>query len=230
MIRKYFLCFILLLPACAFANLYDSGDYHGAAAQYEAQIKLAQAAGQNNAFLYYNLGNSYFKAGEIDKAILNFYRAFNLLPRDSDIRGNLAFALASTGQQLGPEGPAAIAFNLYHYLSIKELKGITWLLVWLFAGALGVYAFTRYKDKRALFAVGALLLVFSAWYLMRLPAANERKAVVVVPRAEVRSGPGENFPVNLNLPRAYIVVITDAKGDFAEVSGGWVLRKSIEEI
>jgi len=226
MIKRFLFIFIFLLPLSAGPQLYDSGDYLGAAAQYEAQIKSGR--GQSNPFLYYNLGNSYFKAGEIDKAIINFYRAFNILPRDRDIRGNLAFALASTGQRLAPEGMPAIAFNLYHFFSITELKGIVWLAVWLFAGTLCVYPFTR--RKRMLFIAGAVLIFFGAWYLMRLPEAGQRKAVVIVPRAEVRSGPGDSFPVSLSLPRAYIVVITDTKGDFAEVAGGWVLKKSIEEI
>lgn len=224
--------FMLPLQAAALfdtaTDLYNKGDYLGAAAIYEARIESADVRGQNNPFLFYNLGNSYFKAGDIDRAILNYYRAFNILPRDRNIRGNLAFAMASTGQSLAPEGMPDIVFNLYHYFSITELKGLLWLAVWLFAAALCVYIFTR--RKRVLIAAAIALIFFGTWYLMRLPAASERKAVVIMPRAEVRSGPGDSFPVSLSLPRAYIVVITDAKGDFAEVSGGWILKKSIEEI
>lgn len=46
--------------------------------------------------MYYNLGNSYYKIGEIAKAVLNYERALLLQPGNSDIRANLEVARAKT--------------------------------------------------------------------------------------------------------------------------------------
>jgi tetratricopeptide (TPR) repeat protein len=221
----------------AAAEAYNAGDYLGAALKYEEQIK-SQPAGYQNPYLYYNLANSYFKAGDPDKAVVNYYRAFNLLPRDKDIRSNLTFALDSTGQRLVPEGVPQTAFNIYYYLSVTELKGMLWAGVWFFALCLCVYAFTagRGAARAGLIFAGVFLALCALWYFARLPAASAVMAVSAAARLEVRSGPGENFPVSLSLPRAYLVKITDAKGDWAEIeinpgnATGWVLKKQIEEI
>ena len=228
-----FVFLILALPSAAqtAAELYNKGDYHAAAAQYEKEARPGA-----NAFIYYNLANSYFKAGDIDRAIINYFRAFNLLPRDADIRANLAFALNSTGQKLVPEGVPQIAFNIYYYLSIRELSGAFWAALWLFALCFCFYVFTNKKNagKKAIIISGAVFIFFALWYFARLPSAMARRAVTTAPRAEVRSGPGETFPVSLSLPRAYVIIINDTKGDWAEIRAnggtGWVLKKSIEEI
>ena len=56
---------------------YERGEYGDAAQQYEALI----ASGYEDAALYYNLGNAYFKKGELGLAVLNYLRAEELSPR-----------------------------------------------------------------------------------------------------------------------------------------------------
>ena len=71
---------------------YERGEYADAAQQYEALID----SGYEDAALYYNLGNAYFKNGDLGRAVLNYLRAEELSPRDPDIRANLEFARART--------------------------------------------------------------------------------------------------------------------------------------
>ena len=95
---KYLLTFILLCTSllCFAQNqaktaqdMFDEGNYLGAVAEYQKQID----GGNKSSYGYYNLANSYFKAGDLDKALVNFYRAFRLNPRDRDILNNLAFTM-----------------------------------------------------------------------------------------------------------------------------------------
>lgn len=48
------------------------------------------------ATVYYNLGNCYYKQGEIAKAILNYERAFIVASGDNDIKVYLAMAQKAT--------------------------------------------------------------------------------------------------------------------------------------
>ena len=70
-------------------QLYADGNYADAAEQYEAIL-------QENAQpeVYYNLGNAYFKQGEIARSILSYERALRLRPNYPDCKHNLAFAEA----------------------------------------------------------------------------------------------------------------------------------------
>ena len=62
-------------------TLYINGDYVGAAAFYEAIVDKGYISGR----LFYNLGNAYFKAGELGRAVLNYNRAQKLMPYDKDV-------------------------------------------------------------------------------------------------------------------------------------------------
>ena len=216
------------------AEKYNSGDYLGAAQDYLVQAQ----AYPGNPYILYNLGNSYFKAGDTDKALVYYLRAFKILPRDADIRHNLAFTLQATGQKLVPDGIPDMVFNLYYYFSVPEMKGLCAAFAWLTAILLIVYFFLGRSErvKTAGFISLALFVFLGFWLLARYPSSAERIAVVTVPRAELRSGPGDNFPVGVTVPRARVLSIEDNKGEWSKVvvkggdSSGWVLDNSIEEI
>ena len=72
-------------------SAYIKEDYAAAIQIYEALLKNGEASE-----VYYNLGNSYYKIGEIAKAVLNYDRALLLQPGNSDIRANLEVARAKT--------------------------------------------------------------------------------------------------------------------------------------
>lgn len=77
---------------------YQDGDYRAAIESYEAVLE----AGFRGAGLEYNLGNAYFKAGELGRAILHWERALELSPGDPDTRANLELARALTVDAVEP--------------------------------------------------------------------------------------------------------------------------------
>lgn len=240
---KYFLTSILLfITVFCFAQdqnktareLFDNGNYLAAAEEYQKQIDN----GDNNAYVYYNLANSYFKAGDLDKALINYYRAFRLNPRDKDIINNLSFTLEKTGQSLIPDNMPRSVFLAYNYFSLKELKGLAFIGLWLVAISITFFVFFKYRRfwlKALIFSL-CFALFFTGFYLIRAKKELQDLAVVIAPRAELRSGPSDNFPVALNVPRAQLLEIHDKKGDWVEVSLGnennftWVQQKYLEII
>lgn len=82
------LLLIILTTLFADANAqYAEGNYAEAAEQYEQIL-----AEQPSAEVYYNLGNAYFKQGELAQSILAYERALRLKPSMKDAKHNLEFA------------------------------------------------------------------------------------------------------------------------------------------
>lgn len=96
--KRFFLTGIFVLAALTvFAEpvsvrnanvLYAQKNYDAAIQQYEAVL---QTQGRS-AELYYNLGNAYYRAGDIAQAILNYNRALLLEPNYDDAAFNLQIA------------------------------------------------------------------------------------------------------------------------------------------
>jgi len=112
-----------------------------------------------------------------------------------------------------------------------------WLLGWLFVIVLIFVLITDNKKlKKVLICLGAGVILVGAWYLCRRPFDTKKLAVVNKTQAEVRSGPGQNFPVNLSIPRNHIVQIKDTKNTWTQIlipsekTQGWVLKEDLEEI
>ncbi|TBR17301.1 tetratricopeptide repeat protein, partial [bacterium] len=182
--------------------LYESSRYTEAAASYETLLKESPY----DAALQYNLGNARFRQGgpgSLGRATAAYLRAFRLDPRDGDVRANLDFSLKRAGETLVPAGMPPAVFVLYNVLSATELAALHWLAFWA-ACLLGAGAFLVARARAPLKAA-ALTAAFAwgaagGWWALRVSTGFKDPAVVVLQDAEVRSGPGEGFPVSFKVP------------------------------
>lgn len=210
---------------------YREGKFSAALSLYEKELKNAP----NDPYVYYNIGNCYFKMGSKGLAAANYYRAFKLAPRDSDIRHNLALALAAGGERLVPAGMPEVLHKAFFYLSYNEVKGLTFILWWLFCALAAVWLLKR-QFKRVLLASAVLLIFSGGWLYARYLLEQTHLAVVAAPVAEVRSGPGANFPASASVPQGHLLAVQDAKDNWYEVIvksqglKGWVEKNVIEQI
>lgn len=243
------LALILLAAAPAFGapspekleeanKLYEASRFPEAADAYRALL----AGSPHNAALHYNLGNAYFRQsapGTLGKAIASYLRAFRLDPRDGDIRANLDFALRRSGEELAPAGMPPAIFLVYNILAARELAAVFWLAFWaacLSGSAAFLLPRARGKLKPAALSTAAVAVLFGSWWALRLSSGFRAPAVVVLQDAEVRSGPGENFPVSFKVPEGRRVERLDAKGPWAEIGvpreglKGWILKSAVEAV
>ncbi|MCD6354486.1 MAG: tetratricopeptide repeat protein, partial [Prolixibacteraceae bacterium] len=98
--KRQLFIILLILPQLIFSQekagqlwekanaLYSSEKYQEAISAYEQIL----ATGEESAKVYFNLGNAYYKAGDVNNAILSFERAKLLAPNDKDIDFNLSIA------------------------------------------------------------------------------------------------------------------------------------------
>lgn len=210
---------------------YRQGKFSNALGMYEEELKNRP----NDPYLYYNIGNCYFKMGSKGLAAANYYRAFKLAPRDADIRHNLSLALAAGGEKFIPAGMPAVLHQAFFSLSYNELKGLFFLLLWLCC-TLGSIWLVKRKWGRVLVLCAITFILCGGWLWWRHALETEPLAVVAAPSAEIRSGPGTNFPASANAAQGHLLLVVDEKDSWYEVIvksqslKGWVEKSAIERI
>ena len=75
-------------------DLYEAGDFASAGNDLEE----IRATGRRNAVVYYNLGNCFYKQGQMGRAVANYRRALMLSPRDGDAAANLDLVRSAVGR------------------------------------------------------------------------------------------------------------------------------------
>ena len=212
-------------------DLYRQGKFAAALKSYEEILKNHP----KDPFVYYNIGNCYFKMGSKGLAAANYYRAYRLAPRDEDIRHNLALSLAAGQAELVPAGVPAVLYHLFFYFSYTELTGLMYALWWLIGGLI-LFAVLRRRWNRFLTGAVVVLCVVSGWWYARRSIEQEPLAVIASPLAEVRSGPGKNFPASASAAQGHLLSIQDEKDAWYQVIlksqgiKGWIEKQTVEKI
>lgn len=238
----YSLCSMLYPIACFSQNketnvheLYVQGKFEEAINVYESLLKNDP----QNPYLFYNIGNAYMKLNKIGHAIANYSRAFNLLPRNSDIKHNLEFAMKKSGQKLIPEGVPAIIYILYYFFSYYELKALAIIFFWLAMILFSIYILNENLKriiKKPAIACTVMFILTMVWLIARTTSPFMNAGVIIEPDVPLLSGPGENFTTYATIPQARLVKIIDSSGDYYEIGipqeqiKGWVTKTSVEKI
>ena len=221
-------------------SAYMKNDYASAIQIYEALLNRGEAAD-----IYYNLGNSYYKAGDIAKAILNYERALLLQPGNGDIRANLEIARSKTVDKMEPV--PEIFFVSWTKSLINSMSVDSWAVCGVVCFILlivSLYLFIFSKQivlKKAGFISG---IVFLAVTILANVFANQQKdeltnrnsAIVINPSVTVRSTPSESGTSLFILHEGHKVGVKDGSmKDWKEIrledgKVGWVPASAIEII
>jgi tetratricopeptide (TPR) repeat protein len=212
---------------------------------YDSALVLYQGIerqGMESPELYYNIGNSYFKKGDLGHAILYYMRAKRLNPGDDDITSNLAFAKGFTriqmeGVQLNP------VYSLVEsVLDPVRLNTLAWFASGLFI-VLFILLTVRFglgrnsSIIRGALAASLVLLVaaaFATTFKYRHDYTTMR-AVVVAEDCPVQSGPTDQAQTELRGAPGLVVEIVGQAGDYFQVlfenkRQGWVRRDQLAVI
>ena len=81
---------------------YLEDHYEEAARLYERIVQ----SGHLNGHVFFNLGNTYVRLGELGKAILYYRKATILLPRDGDLKANLQYARSLAKDRIEEGSPS----------------------------------------------------------------------------------------------------------------------------
>ncbi|WP_372775066.1 tetratricopeptide repeat protein [Mangrovibacterium sp.] len=248
---KKFIQFIFLLALSlqvwAQDSLMEQANQHYIAGEYDQAIEVyTQIANghQESAELYYNLGNSYYKAGQYTLSILNFERAKLLAPNDEDIQFNLDLANQHVVDAIDPLPQVFFVRwwnNITNKFSVDQWARISVISFILFLLLAGLFLFTQSGVvKRLSFWIGILIIVISI-FSFNFAARHKKRmtehnfAIITQSSVTVKSSPAENGTDLFLIHEGLKVEIKDSLGDWLEIrlsdgNQGWLPANSIEKI
>lgn len=219
---------------------YAKENYQEAIKQYNEILKDGVSAD-----VYYNLGNAYFRTGNITQAILAYERAEKLAPGNDDIRFNLQFARSKTPDKITPQ--PEIFFVTWYKSLVNLTDSDTWATISIVSFILTLILFSLYLFSpnatliRGGFYSGVLCLLcflattFLAWQ-QKVQSETHDGAIITAPTVTVKNTPSASSANSMVLHEGTRVDITDRtiKGwlgiRLTDGREGWLHTNDIEEI
>ncbi len=222
-------------------RLYQEGDFEDALASY---LRLVEAGFQSGE-VYYNIGNAYFKLGELAQAILYYERARRLLPGDEDVQVNLDLARSLTVDEIEPL-PRFWLFSAVEWwvgllprtlliavVAVSYLVGTGVVLLLILKRGVQVAAW----GGRIALASGVVFLLFGLNLAVReFEPGRAQEAVVFQPQVDVMSAPLDDETLTVfTVHEGTKVRIDRLSEEWAEVAledgrVGWVPVEVLETI
>ena len=211
---------------------YNAGRYREAIELYEQAI----ASGQTTAALFYNLGNAWFRADDLGRAILNYERALALEPQHPEAEANLRLARdkaraldlqANWWDRLTTRASAA------HYSIAGAIS------FWVAAFAVAALILARRRSAKLVgtivLAVTILAVTSGALYALETGKRGRAVAIVVAPKIEARLATADSASSVLALPAGSKIKILSRRGDWIYAAlpndlRGWIPAQSAESV
>ncbi len=219
---------------------YAKENYQSAIQMYNEV--LAQGV---SADLYYNLGNAYFRTGNITKSILAYERALKLAPGDEDIRFNLQFARSKTPDKITPQ--SEMFFVTWYKSLVNTTDSNSWAAVSIAFFIIALVMLSLYLfgpnaiAVRLGFYCGVLCILvfvtttFLAWQQKSM-SQNHDGAVITAPVVNVKNTPSASSANSMVLHEGTRVDITDRTMNgwygvtLSDGREGWLHTNEVEEI
>ena len=223
--------------------LYESGNYEEAARSYEHLSRL----GYQDATLYYNLGNSYYRMDDKGRALLNYLRAKRLAPLDEDIDVNLSLVRESVGTPgASQERPMPVLGQFADWLPWVSLNAaivvalLCWLVVWVAVLTLVWNRNVRYSItlRRIAVVAGFGLLVFGLLAVGNQISRNHwtETGVIIARSTDVLEAPNTRSRIEINLDAGREVGVVETRAGWTRIRlprtelEGWVLSSDVEGV
>lgn len=220
---------------------YEAEDFEKAIELYESIVD----SGPYNGYVFFNLGNAYFRRGDLGKAVLNYERAKRLIPRYEDLRVNYERAIenledAEFNEFREKRVPLALR-GLCQALSLNEVLALTASILMISAllvqlrlvwNNTSYYALSNYLLSFFLIMVIILLLVGTFKFRAEILTDS---AIVIEQVVDVRSGPGTEQGIVFSIHQGTEVEIKRKRGEWTQVSlpngyAGWLPAKQIQQV
>ena len=211
---------------------------YDSAAYYFGQIAAIKP---QNAEVYFNLGNTYYRLNKIALAVLNYERAIQINPDYKEAKDNLVLTQGRISNHIQSTGDI---FFLDWWQNITHPnKAGTWAIAAVITFALIIVClmvrrFAKSGDKLPVQAPGVLGFVCICFLVLAFTAAKRTQqvttAVVMQNDAPLMNNDLKGKPASL-IPEGTTVKIVSEKGTWAEVTlpdgrNGWLQQNLIDKL
>jgi tetratricopeptide (TPR) repeat protein len=250
MVNKVAFIFLFLVSSILAQNieeLFTSANRSYQQKQYDKAVELYEqivSSGYEGVSLYYNLGNAYYRSGNLGYAILYYEKALRLSPGDYDIQHNLIMANARTVDKL-TEFPPFFLFRIWEdLLGLLSLSGwinsayIMFLLFLLSASGYILFWNPLYR-KYSFFAGIFILILFiftSAVTIVKYNSeVNIVKGILIERQSNVKTSPDESSNDAFVIHEGLKVTLEDKVGEWFRIrlndgKTGWIYGEHIRII
>lgn len=209
-------------------KLYEQGKFSEAASAYENLLQ----SGSVSSALYFNLGNAFFKSGQLGRAVAAYRSASRISPRDPELRANLQFV---RGQVQGPTLTQGSAQRWLASLSVNEWAKLAAIIFWLWVGLMvSVQLRPAWKRplRNLLWLGGLATLMLGACVGLAWASDSTPGAIVIAHDAVIHNGPLEEAPGSITVHDGAEVSVLDTKNDWLEIRldgdrTGWLKRDQV---
>lgn len=197
-------------------SAYNSGDFAKAQALYQQAASVDGVSPQ----LYYDMGNTAYRLGNLGQAVINYERALKLDPSMSDARANLDFVNTKILDK--PEDDSSFLGNLHQSItSAMSPNAWAWTAFALFILVLGCVALYIFSAniawrKAGFFGGFSLLVLFTYATVISAQTSSAPfrmdRAVIIVPTSNLSTSPGSSAAAAKIIPvhEGTAVEITDS--------------------
>ena len=219
-------------------RLYRANDMAGAITHWERVLRQGAVSGP----LLFNLGNAYYRSGQIGRSILCYERARKLMPRDRDVYTNLDLARLAVVDRI--EKPVRLVIwdwvdSVRDSLSLHELAMLFQLMGFLALGGFLGWRFAPVAWRQTFRAVLVILLVAyalcGAWYGWRTALDTQNYALITAVKTDVCSAPDASSKQLFSLHEGTKVRYGESLSgwvsiELADGRKGWVPVSAVEKI
>jgi tetratricopeptide (TPR) repeat protein len=201
------------------ASAYQRGRFDSAAAGFQKLVRM----GADDARVWYNLGNTQYKMGQIGHALVSYYRARRIDPRDADINANIRYVRLFAADKMEPVGDFFLEQwwqALVRPMSVYETRWLAALFFWI---AAGLTVWRLWPQARRSIPPRLILAVWCVWLLTTGAAATcyvrdtvTRSGAVIATQTNVRGGPGDEYALQF-------VAHDGLMGTIERTESGWHL-------
>jgi tetratricopeptide (TPR) repeat protein len=222
-------------------NIYNSANQYYASKEYQNALRLYSELierGIKNPHLFFNLGNTYFKLGQLGYAILYYEKALSLRPFDRDTRENLDYARRSLKERVFPLYSESFfkflrvvsSYIKPSFFAILELLFFTGFI--LFMQLFLFIPLSRNKLKKYILLFSILFFVFGiSTFSYQSYEKKHPKGIVVEGETYVLSAPITESEVLFSLYEGTRLKLLEARGEWLRIiledgREGWILAQS----
>jgi tetratricopeptide (TPR) repeat protein len=248
--KNYIFAFLLFVNLNIFSNLnlsnnelfeegnrsYKNGKYDKAIEYYKKIVDRGVA----NGYIYYNLGNAYFRNGDIGLSLLYYKKAQKFIPRNKDLIQNIKFVETLTRDRVEMKKPhflLLIIHNLLNKFTLTEITIFTSIVFSLTFIFLILYSLRKHLllVKNISLSLIVIFLISAILFATKASEINTERAVVLAEKIDVKTAPSNNATLEFVIHEGTEFEIIESTKEWVKIrlkdgKTGWITSGTFGKI